>query len=220
MGICYLVGAMGGVEAPVVTPDDCVIAVDGGYQTLLQWNIACDYVVGDFDSLGYVPQGASTSHHTVQVLPVRKDETDMEYALTLGKSLGYTSFYIQGGLGGRIDHSYGNFQLLDGLSRCGCRGVLLGEEGTCFVVREQTITLPPSTSGTFSVFALGEGACGVSMSGVSYGAEKIALSPCVPLGVSNVFCQGERAVISVETGGVLVLCEQVFSLEMCQEVFS
>ena len=74
--ICHLVGAgdFCGFNAEIL-PDDIVIAVDGGYRVLEKAGITPDFVVGDFDSLGYVPKGDG-----VQVHPKQKDDTDMVLA--------------------------------------------------------------------------------------------------------------------------------------------
>ena len=57
--LCYVVGAMpldpGFILTPV--PGDLVIAADKGYETLSRLGVHPGLVVGDFDSLGSVPDG-------------------------------------------------------------------------------------------------------------------------------------------------------------------
>lgn len=55
---------------------DAVIAVDGGFTSLADVGCAPDLAIGDFDSLGYVPEGVE-----VLVFPPEKDASDMELAL-------------------------------------------------------------------------------------------------------------------------------------------
>ena len=55
-----------------------------------------DLVVGDFDSLAYVPE-----HPGVVRLTPEKDDTDAGWALREGLRLGYREFVIYGGTGGR-----------------------------------------------------------------------------------------------------------------------
>ena len=55
---------------------DAVIAVDGGFASLAAAGCVPDLALGDFDSLGYVPEGVE-----VLVFPPEKDASDMELAL-------------------------------------------------------------------------------------------------------------------------------------------
>ena len=57
---CYVVGAgeMYG-QPPAPEPGDFVIAADGGFGYLTAQGIRADLVVGDFDSLGTLPEHAN-----------------------------------------------------------------------------------------------------------------------------------------------------------------
>ena len=105
-GICYIIGAGECSRLLLQLKDeDFVIAVDGGYEYVKENRI--DLVVGDFDSLGYVPK-----HSKVISLPPEKDDTDMLVAIKEGLKAGYRTFRIYGGCGGRIDHTIANVQHL------------------------------------------------------------------------------------------------------------
>ena len=75
--ICYIVGAasLDGVRLSP-RPGDYVIAADGGFRTLKARGIEPDFVMGDFDSLGYRPD-----HPNVETHPVMKDDTDLGLAV-------------------------------------------------------------------------------------------------------------------------------------------
>ena len=121
---CYIVGA-GSFEKLDSLPqeDDLVIAADGGYAYLKQLGIQPDVLLGDFDSLEYVPE----HDHILRHSPI-KDDTDMALAAFYAQEKGYRLFYLYGGLGGkRLDHTMANFQLLTGLSRAGMKAYLIGE---------------------------------------------------------------------------------------------
>ena len=100
--ICYVVGAMSLSLSlrPSPAPGDYVIAADRGYDSLMAYGVTPDLVVGDFDSLGYMPQ-----HPNVTRLPAEKDDTDMVFALRRGLDMGYRRFVLLGGLGGRLELS-------------------------------------------------------------------------------------------------------------------
>ena len=55
-GICYIVGA-GENYGLEIRPneDDFVVAVDAGYRLLEEQGIGIDLVIGDFDTLQYIP---------------------------------------------------------------------------------------------------------------------------------------------------------------------
>ena len=94
-----------------------VVCCDGA----LRWakgRVRIDVTAGDFDSLGYVPQGA-------QVFPVEKDSTDGEIALQMLLSRGCRQIDIYGGGGGREDHLFGNLQLLVAAHRAGAKPVMV-----------------------------------------------------------------------------------------------
>ena len=123
-GICYIVGAGEnyGIDFSPCA-DDFVIAADAGFQVLEQHGINMDLVIGDFDSLSFVPK-----HPEVIPLKKEKDDTDMRAAVLEGMKAGYETFHIYGGTGGRIEHTIANMQLLAELSSGGKRGFLFGRD--------------------------------------------------------------------------------------------
>ena len=175
-----------------------VIAADGGYSHANRLGLQPDCILGDFDSLGYVPQGA-------KVFPVEKDDTDMMLALRKGLAQGCKEFLIYGGLDGpRLDHTMANFQSLMFLSQQGARGYLMGKEYIATVITDGQLRLPKAKDGIVSVFCMGAAARGVSIEGLQYILENGVLEPGFPLGVSNHFV-GQEAVVSVTEGSLLVL---------------
>ena len=106
--ICCIIGACGPGE--ILVPDrerTLVIAADGGLRYLEEQAITPDLVVGDFDSLGRVPEGGNILRH-----PVEKDDTDTMLAVKLGLAQGCDTFLLYGCTGGRPDHTYANYQTL------------------------------------------------------------------------------------------------------------
>lgn len=196
---CHCIGALGG-KKPELRPQDLLLAVDGGYTYCKNWGLTPDLTVGDFDSLGYVPQERRLHH-----LPCRKDDTDMAYAVAQGRFLGGTGFFLQGGLGARLDHSLANLHLLYDLAQRGLWGMLLGEGQCATVLQQGRMVFPVQSEGYCSVFAQGGVASGITLKGLSYEGEELELSPKVPLGVSNEFLPGKTAEISVTEGAVLIV---------------
>lgn len=199
MGRCVIFGA--GAFDSLILPiekTDLVIAADGGVVHCAQIGRAPDVILGDFDSLGYVPQGA-------QVFPVEKDDTDVMLAVRHGLREGFREFLIYGGMEGkRLDHTMANFQTLAYLRQQGARGYLIGREHLATVICGEAAAFSPGASGILSVFCLGKDADRVTLRGLQYPMENGTLSADFPLGVSNHFV-GTAAEITVRDGKLLLM---------------
>ena len=202
MGKCIIFCAAGfDALAEPIHKDDFVIAADGGLVHTEKLGIIPNEILGDFDSLGHVPEGAN-------VFPVEKDDTDAMLAVRRGLSLGYREFVLYGSLDGpRLDHTVANFQTLQYLADRGASGYLVGETCLVTVVKDGSIAFPEGTEGTISVFCQGRDAEGVALEGLYYPLENGTLSVGFPLGVSNHFT-GAAATITVENGSLLVLWDR------------
>ena len=202
MGKCIIFCAAGfdGLAQPIAN-DDFVIAADGGLAHTRQLGITPNEILGDFDSLGFTPEGAN-------VFPVEKDDTDAMLAVRRGLTLGYREFVLYGSLDGpRLDHTVANFQTLQFLADNHAAGYLVGSTYLVTVVKDGSLFFPAGMEGTVSVFCLGKDAEGVTLEGLYYPLEKGALTAGFPLGVSNHFT-GKKAVITVEKGSLLVLWDR------------
>jgi thiamine pyrophosphokinase len=197
MRICYLFCALPTVFIPSIDPDDYVIAVDAGYSRLN--GVKPDLVVGDFDSLGYVPAGEA-----VVRLPVHKDDTDTLFAVKLGLEKGYRKFVILGGVGGRLDHTLANIQTLMYLTDHGAKGCLLGDDESLAILKNGSFSFSGKPEGIVSVFACGGTTEGVTLEGLEYPLNNATLTADYPLGVSNAFTR-KPARITVESGCLLVV---------------
>ena len=215
--ICYIVGA-GDSRGMSISPraEDLVIAADGGYDALCRAGVRVDLAVGDFDSLGFVPDGVELLRH-----PPEKDDTDTMLAIYIGLERGCRRFIIHGGLGGRFDHSMANVQSLCHIAQRGARGWLWGEGTAVTALCDGRAEFPGKCRGMLSVFALGGSAEGVCERGTKYTLEDAQLSFDYPLGVSNEFT-GARAEISVRSGtlGIVWSCTAAELENMVREGLS
>ena len=199
MGKCIIFCAAGFEDlVQPIEKEDFVIAADGGLVHTKALGILPNEILGDFDSLGHVPEGAN-------VFPVEKDDTDAMLAVRRGLSLGYREFVLYGSLDGpRLDHTVANFQTLQYLADHGAVGYLAGTGYLVTVVKNGSISFPASAEGTISVFCMGRDAEGVTLKGLYYPLENGTLSAGFPLGVSNHFT-GIPSEITVKNGSLLVL---------------
>lgn len=187
--------------AEPIGKDDYIIAADGGYAHVQSLGLEPSCVLGDFDSLGYVPDHA-------KLFPVEKDDTDAMLAVRRGLSLGHDRFLLYGSLDGpRLDHTVANFQTLQFLADHNATGYLIGKDYIVTVVKNGTLRFPETAQGIVSVFCMGKDAKGVTLTGLQYPLEKGTLSAGFPLGVSNHFT-GNPASVSVEDGSLLVLFDR------------
>ena len=178
--------------------DAFVIAADGGLRHTQSLNITPNAVLGDFDSLGFCPEGAN-------VFPVEKDDTDAMLAAKRGLSLGFREFLFYGSLDGpRLDHTVANFQMLLYLADHGAGGTLAGLRQKVTLLRNGVLRFPAGMRGNLSVFAMAGDAEGVTLRGLYYPLENASLTPGFPLGVSNHFT-GDEAEITVEKGNLLII---------------
>ncbi len=202
MGKCIIFCAAGFSSlAQPLQPDDFVIAADGGLVHTKKLGITPNEILGDFDSLGFAPEGAN-------VFPVEKDDTDAMLAVRRGLSLGYREFLLYGSLDGpRLDHTIANFQTLQYLADHGAAGYLAGKDYLVTVVKDGSIRFPAGLEGTISVFCLGKDAEGVTLESLYYPLKNGRLTAGFPLGVSNHFT-GKKAKISVQNGSLLVLWDR------------
>ena len=200
MNICYIIGAGQLPQLYIKKQNSFIIAADGGYEKL--GDVTPDIIVGDFDSLGFVPKG-----NNVITLPVKKDITDMQSAVDIGIEKEFKTFVMYGGTGGRPDHTFANYALLCYIAKKGLRGYLVGEDYVVTSIHNSAITLPIRNNGTVSVFSAEGVSCGVSITGLEYTLKDASLSFDNPLGVSNSFI-GEEGTVSVKNGTLLVMWQE------------
>ena len=199
MGSCIIFCAaqFHGLTKPLEN-NDFIIAADGGLVHTQALGITPNGILGDFDSLGYTPEGST-------VFPVEKDDTDAMLAVRKGLDLGYREFYLYGSLDGpRLDHTVANFQTLQFLCDHGAYGYLIGKDHIVTAVKDGSLHFPSGCAGIFSVFCMGRDAEGVTIRGGKYEADNVTLSAGFPLGVSNHF-EGREVTVSVGNGSLLVL---------------
>ena len=209
-GKCILIGAgdLTVSEIPI-TEDDLCIAVDGGFEYCKLLEIVPDYIIGDLDSVSEkeaetIAEISKAAEERVILLPAVKDDTDMLAAIKLGLKEGYRDFRIYGGMGGRLEHSFANIQCLLYLKEHGAVGYLMDGTGMVLIGKEETISFKEGLEGYFSVFSLGE-SCILTLEGLKYSLQEKELKNSYPLGISNEFMEGQKAVITVHKGTALMI---------------
>ena len=201
---CYIVG--GGENFGLTfkkEPEDYIIAADAGYRILKEAGIEADMVVGDFDSLGMIPDHPNL----IKLNPV-KDVTDTWEAVRLGMEKRYSEFHFYACTGGRIDHTMANVQLLKYLAEKGSKGYLYDKDSVLTVIKDSSFSFDDTWKGYISVFSLSDDSKGVRIRGLKYNVNDITLNNSFSLGVSNEFT-GNDSEISVQEGCLLIVFPRV-----------
>ena len=187
--------------AAPIWKDDYLLAADGGLRHLQKLGLMPNGIIGDFDSLGSVPEGA-------EVFPVEKDDTDAMLAAKKGLELGFRNFLFYGSLDGpRLDHTIANFQTLQYLADRGATGYLIGNDYMVTVLKDGSLRFRAECQGILSVFCMGADAEGVSIRGAKYELKDGTLAVGFPLGVSNHF-EGREVAVEVKKGSLLLFWDR------------
>ena len=190
-----------GRVAGLTAPGAFVVCADGGFSHCQALGLRPGLLVGDFDSL----EAAPPEDIPRVTLTPEKDYTDSYLAARQAVGRGYARLLLSGMLGGRLDHTLANIQLLAGLAREGADVMLTDGVTDGFALAGGgRLLLPHREDCYFSLFAL-EACRGLAIVGGRYPLKGFLLQPDDPRAVSNEFVGGD-AVITQESGLLVVIC--------------
>ena len=192
-----------------LSPEDLLIAVDGGLQHLTQHNLTPDLIIGDLDSADptevekFRAQGIP-----VQKYPPKKDETDLELALDAALDKQPDIIWILGALGNRIDQSLANIFLLARDMTTGIDLRLIDGSREIFLIRDsgQIEGVPGER---VSLLPLNCAVHGIHTQGLLYPLQGETLYPDRTRGISNELTDS-TAQVTLESG--LLLCTHAFNV--------
>ncbi len=195
-----LAGGYLDVRTIFIPENAIVICADKGYLAAKELGLDNVLVLGDFDSLGFVPNSPD-----VQLYPSEKDDTDTLLAVKEALKMDASEIFIYGALGGRIDHTFANIQTLMFIAENGASGTLIGDNNRVTLQIANTCKRYKKRDGYyFSVFSYSEKSIGVSISGTKYTLSDAVLTNNYPLGVSN-HIENDYAEVSVGNGCLLII---------------
>lgn len=189
-----------GEERALLTPDegDLLICADGGYRAAKAHGLTPHVTIGDFDSLGFVPEEGEVIR-----LPVEKDDTDMVVCLREGRARGYRHFVVGGCLGGRFDHTLACLQCAADSATRGEAIWLCDAQNRVTVLAPGEHRIPKLQGRKLSLLAYSETVSGVALRGTAWELDNAVLTSRWPLGCSNEW-RAEESVLSFKEG-LLVL---------------
>ena len=180
-----------------------LVAVDGGFRYLKALQVKPDLILGDFDSLGYLPHSPGSR---VFRFPSEKDASDLELALSYAEGQGADEVYVFGALGGRLDQTMATLQVATGFAEAFDTLVFASPKEVLRVLgSHRTLTFAGSGAKYVSVLSAVDVSRGVGIHGMKYEFDG-DLTNRSSLGLSNEMGEGP-AVISVGDG-VLFVVEQ------------
>ena len=186
------------------TENSLVISADRGFLLAEKFGIKSDIIIGDFDSLGAVPEFDSE----VITFPPEKDDTDLMLAVKEGLKRGCEKFVLYGCLGGRLDHTLGNLQTLAYLVEKGATGKIVSENEIIQLVPKGKYIVNNQRGFSLSLLSFSEKVSGLTIKGTKYRLENGTISNSFPIGISNAITD-ESAEISFESGELLVIQSRI-----------
>lgn len=188
---------------------DMCIAVDGGFLYCKMLGMNPDLVIGDMDSMdesvrGDIEQLQAEAPEKIIKLNPEKDDTDTLAAIRIALEKGYRQFRIYGALGGRVEHTIANIQCLNYLKKQGAKAYIMDANIMMTVIKDETVRFNKAMEGYMSLFALGEKAEGVTISGMKYLLKDAVVTNDYPIGISNEFV-GEEGQVTVNNGMLLII---------------
>lgn len=182
---------------------DLLVAADGGLRHVKQIEHVPALLIGDMDSVSPEEVEEVAAQGTfIQQFPKDKDETDLELAISHVLQAGFRDIRIVGALGGRLDHTLGNINLLmdERLARCDVR--LEDGRQEVFLIRGRAV-VEGKPGDIVSLIPIGGDVEGVTTLDLKYPLSGETLRMDRTRGISNVMLT-EKAEVSLEKG--ILIC--------------
>ncbi len=176
-----------------------IIYADAGYKNKKNFEDKKTLaVVGDFDTLGHVPE-----HEVVVGLEREKNFTDGERAVRLSKELGADEITIYGAFGGKPEHILGNVALLAIAEKIGLKAAIRGDNYAIYLVSgERAFAVKKGASVSFIPYT--DEATAADSRGLYYPLKNLVLTKSDTRGISNV-ATAEEIFINVCRGKLLAV---------------
>ncbi|MDL2289319.1 thiamine diphosphokinase [Clostridia bacterium OttesenSCG-928-F22] len=184
-----------------------VYCCDGAADWAAPYGIAMDFLVGDMDSIhpDNRKKAVSSTTRVIELNP-DKDITDGQYALELAIENGEREMILLGALGGRIDHTIANINMMIAAHKAhrGCKIIT----DSCELFVANTSFLVQGTIGqTISILPIDANVHIRSTTGLFYPCKNTTLQHENTLFISNRFSK-EEAGVFFDGGYVLVIIQK------------
>ena len=186
-----------------------IICADGGARHLYKLNITPNYIIGDLDSLEepiidyYKSKGVC-----FKKFPQRKDETDTQLCIHLAKDLGISNIHLIGALGGRIDHTIANINLMYYVKEIGINPIIKNSEEDIYIIDSESININGKKGDIISIIPIKEDVTGVTLEKLEYPLKDATIKFGNPIGISNIMRSNECS-IKVNSGSLLIIKNKI-----------
>ncbi len=180
--------------------DDIVICADSGYENAMKMGVKVDLLLGDFDSLGKIPNVDCE----VMRVPAEKNETDTQLAVDVALSRGADEIVIVASTQGRADHTLSLLAILEMLYEKKVHATVVNGQNRVRFVKDGGTILVRSKYKYFSLITLDKIAKKVSIEGAKYPLKNANIERGVQFAVSNEIVRN-AALINVKKGSVYVI---------------
>lgn len=187
---------------------DVIIAADAGMEFLYRCQINPDMLIGDFDSVNKDILAYYSTHTDVEMhcLNPIKDDTDTEAAIRLSLERGAEAITLLGATGTRLDHVFGNVELLGIGMKTGVSITILDAHNRIRMIKKGISLKKEQQYGTYvSLLPFTEQVEHVYLKGFKYPLTDACLQKFCSIGISNEIL-AEEAFIEFD-GGILLIIE-------------
>ena len=184
---------------------DYIICSDGGANHTYKMDIVPDYIIGDLDSIeDNIIKYYKSKNVKFDKFPTKKDETDTELSIWLANKLNAKEIDLIGALGGRIDHTIANINLLYYIRKRGITPKIISEKEEIYIAMDEEITIYGEIGDTISILPIKNDAKGVTLKNLEYPLEDYDMEFSRPLGISNVMTDVNCS-IKVKEGSLIII---------------
>ncbi|MGL5347374.1 MAG: thiamine diphosphokinase [Peptostreptococcaceae bacterium] len=184
---------------------DYIICADGGANHTYNMDIIPNYIIGDLDSINEdIIEHYKAYKVKFEQFPTKKNETDSELCIYLSNKLQTKELHLIGALGGRIDHTIANINLLYYIRQMDIAPKIISEYEEIYIASNEEISVQGKKGDTISIIPIKGDANGVTLKKLEYPLENYNMKFSVPLGVSNIMLDSKCS-IKVNEGNLIVI---------------
>lgn len=187
-----------------IREDDYIIGVDKGCNTLYEYDIIPNVILGDFDSAdnNYVEYFINKGIERFR-FPKEKDYTDTHLGYLKAKEDGADEILFFGAIGNRVDHTLGNYGILLMALEDNIHTEIIDDNNRLFLINKKT-TFQGEYGEIISFHAFSDVVKNVNIVGAKYELKSYNMTLFEPRAISNEFLNND-VTVSFDDGIIMVI---------------